>query len=93
MCVADDNGPIRDALSEIVHGVGHVGENEMAGAPGIFGAGDMAPSERTVTVAVGHGNNAARNADARLRSQSFTPALDPELALRAPTFDEVAQPG
>jgi Pyruvate/2-oxoacid:ferredoxin oxidoreductase delta subunit len=32
----------------------------MTGAEGIFAGGDMVPSERTVTVAVGHGKKAAR---------------------------------
>ena len=39
----------------------------MTGAPGIFAGGDMVPSERTVTVAVGHGKLAARHIDAWLR--------------------------
>jgi len=38
----------------------------MTGHPGIFAGGDMAPSERTVTIAVGHGKKAARNIDAFL---------------------------
>ena len=41
-----------------------VGENMMTGATGIFAGGDMVPSERTVTVAVGHGKKAARHIDA-----------------------------
>ena len=44
-----------------------VGPNMMTGYPGIFAGGDMVPSERTVTVAVGHGKKAARNIDAWLR--------------------------
>lgn len=43
----------------------------MTGFPGIFAGGDMVPSERTVTVAVGHGKKAARNIDAWLRGQAF----------------------
>ena len=39
----------------------------MTGHPGIFAGGDMVPSERTVTVAVGHGKKAARHIDAWLR--------------------------
>jgi Pyruvate/2-oxoacid:ferredoxin oxidoreductase delta subunit len=40
----------------------------MTGHAGIFAGGDMAPSERTVTVAVGHGKKAARNIDLYLRA-------------------------
>ena len=32
----------------------------MTGCPGVFAGGDMVPSERTVTVGVGHGKRAAR---------------------------------
>ena len=39
----------------------------MTGHPGIFADGDMVPSERTVTVAIGHGKKAARSIDAFLR--------------------------
>ena len=38
------------------------------GHPGVFAGGDMVPSERTVTVGVGHGKKAARHIDAWLRS-------------------------
>ena len=34
------------------------------GCPGVFAGGDMVPSERTVTVGVGHGKKAARHIDA-----------------------------
>ena len=44
-----------------------VGPDMMTGAPGIFAGGDMVPSERTVTVAVGHGKAAARTIDGYLR--------------------------
>ena len=52
---------------EIENGVVKVGANMMTGRPGVFAGGDMAPSERTVTVAVGHGKKAARHIDAWLR--------------------------
>jgi thioredoxin reductase len=45
-------------------GVVQVGPNMMTGYLGIFAGGDMVPSERTVTVAVGHGKKAARHIDA-----------------------------
>jgi NADPH-dependent glutamate synthase beta subunit-like oxidoreductase len=39
----------------------------MTGSPGLFAGGDMVPSERTVTVGVGHGKKAAANIDSWLR--------------------------
>ncbi len=44
------------------------------GATGVFAGGDMVPSERTVTVAVGHGKKAARHIDAWLRGERYGPA-------------------
>ncbi len=38
----------------------------MTGAPGVFAGGDAVPSERTVTIGVGHGKKAARSIDAWL---------------------------
>jgi 2-oxoacid:acceptor oxidoreductase delta subunit (pyruvate/2-ketoisovalerate family) len=52
---------------EIENGVVKVSPNMMTGRRGVFAGGDMAPSERTVTVAVGHGKKAARHIDAFLR--------------------------
>jgi len=43
----------------------------MTGCPGVFAGGDMVPSERTVTVGVGHGKRAAREIDAWLRDSSY----------------------
>ena len=43
----------------------------MTGYPGIFAGGDMVPSERTVTIATGHGKKAARNIDAWLRNNTY----------------------
>ena len=42
----------------------------MTGSEGIFAGGDMVPSERTVTIGVGHGKKAARNIDAWLRHET-----------------------
>jgi NADPH-dependent glutamate synthase beta subunit-like oxidoreductase len=39
----------------------------MTGCPGVFAGGDMVPSERTVTIGVGHGKKAARYMDEWLR--------------------------
>ena len=41
----------------------------MTDVPGIFAGGDAVPSERTVTVGVGHGKRAARTIDAWLSSR------------------------
>lgn len=62
-----------------------VDSSMMTGSTGIFAGGDMVPSERTVTVAVGHGKLAARNIDGWLRSQPFVHAPRPEVA----TFDKL----
>ncbi len=43
----------------------------MTGHSGIFAGGDMVPSERTVTIGVGHGKKAARNIDAFLRNEPY----------------------
>lgn len=50
------------------------------GADGIFAGGDMVPSERTVTVAVGHGKKAARHIDAWLRGERYVAAPKHDLA-------------
>jgi len=63
---------------EIKDGVVQVAPNMMTGYEGIFAGGDMVPSERTVTVAVGHGKKAARNIDAWLRGQEYKPAAKHE---------------
>lgn len=51
-----------------------VGPDMMTGAKGVFAGGDMVPSERTVTVAVGHGKKAARYIDAFLRNTTYQKA-------------------
>lgn len=57
-----------------------VDERMMTGCPGVFAGGDMVPSERTVTVAVGHGKKAARNIDAYLNSVPFTKVTRTDVA-------------
>ena len=52
-------------------GVVAVDDRMMTGRPGLFAGGDMVPSERTVTVAVGHGKKAARNIDAWLGGETY----------------------
>ena len=66
-------------------GVVQVGPNMMTGHDGIFAGGDMVPSERTVTVAVGHGKKAARHIDAWLRGTAYAPREKHEVA----TFDKL----
>jgi 2-oxoacid:acceptor oxidoreductase delta subunit (pyruvate/2-ketoisovalerate family) len=51
-------------------GVVQVAPDLMTGHPGIFAGGDMVPSERTVTVAIGHGKKAAHSIDAWLRGSA-----------------------
>jgi len=48
-----------------------VDANMMTGHAGIFAGGDMVPSERSVTIAVGHGKHAARHIDAYLKGSSY----------------------
>lgn len=57
-----------------------VDEGMMTGHAGIFAGGDMVPSERTVTVAVGHGKKAARHIDAWLRGEHYEKRLQHEVA-------------
>lgn len=45
----------------------------MTDVPGIFAGGDAVPSERTVTVGVGHGKRAARQIDAWLNTTNPNP--------------------
>ncbi|HET8988410.1 MAG TPA: NAD(P)-binding protein [Humibacillus sp.] len=52
----------------------------MTGAPGVFAGGDAVPSQRTVTIGVGHGKRAARSIDAWLRGTTWTPAPKHERA-------------
>lgn len=55
-----------------------VNPSMMTGYSGIFAGGDMVPSERTVTIATGHGKKAARNIDAWLRNSTYEkPANNP----------------
>ncbi len=56
---------------ELSGGVVQVDRRMMTGCKGVFAGGDMVPSERTVTVAVGHGKKAARNIDSWLRGDEL----------------------
>jgi NADPH-dependent glutamate synthase beta subunit-like oxidoreductase len=70
---------------QVKDGVVQVGPDMMTGRAGLFAGGDMVPSERTVTIAVGHGKKAARHIDAWLRGAVHAPAPKHEVA----TFDKL----
>ncbi len=71
-----------------------VGPDMMTGAPGIFAGGDMVPSERTVTIATGHGKQASRHIDAWLRGARHEAAPRSPLVtwpmLNLPMFSDAA---
>ena len=57
-----------------------VSPSMMTGCPGVFAGGDMVPSERTVTVGVGHGKKAAGFIDAYLRDRRAATSAKNDLA-------------
>lgn len=65
---------------EFQDGLLKVDGNMMTGCPGIFAGGDVVPSERTATVAIGHGRKAAYHIDAYLRNAAWQPEPVAELA-------------
>ncbi len=70
---------------QIDDGVVQVDAHMMTGHEGIFAGGDMVPAERTVTVGIGHGKQAARNLDAWLRGSEYVHPPQAELA----SFDKL----
>jgi 2-oxoacid:acceptor oxidoreductase delta subunit (pyruvate/2-ketoisovalerate family) len=66
-------------------GVVEVLSTMMTGESGIFAGGDAVPSERTATVAIGHGKRAARGIDAFVSDRAPAEGHRHELA----TFDRV----
>ena len=56
-----------------------VDDNMMTGHDGIFAGGDMVPSDRSVTIAVGHGKHAARHIDAYLTNSKYVRGARHEL--------------
>lgn len=58
---------------EVERGVVKVDAQMQTGRAGLFAGGDMVPSEKNVTVAIGHGKKAARYIDGYLRSQTYVP--------------------
>ncbi|MGW3960625.1 FAD-dependent oxidoreductase [Amycolatopsis sp. NPDC005003] len=76
-----------NSLPDVDHadGVVRVGAGMTTGHPGVFAGGDMVPSGRTATVAVGHGAKAAREIDAWLRETHVPAPSDP----RPATFENL----
>jgi NADPH-dependent glutamate synthase beta subunit-like oxidoreductase len=68
-----DTGFLRgiDGIEFSEDGTVVVASSMMTGHPGIFAGGDMVPSERTVSIATGHGKKAARNIHAWLTSTDY----------------------
>ncbi len=66
-------------------GLVQVDQRMMTGCPGVFAGGDMTPSQRTATVAVGHGRTAACHIDAYLRNSEYSPEPEREIA----SFDKL----
>jgi 2-oxoacid:acceptor oxidoreductase delta subunit (pyruvate/2-ketoisovalerate family) len=62
-----------------------VDERMMTGYPGLFAGGDMIPGEQSVSMATGHGKQAARHIDAYLRGTEYVKPPSHPLA----TFDRV----
>jgi len=68
------------------HDVVHVDPRTlMTDVPGIFAGGDAVPSDRTVTIGVGHGKRAARNMDAWLANRELPTRAKHDLA----SFDKL----
>ena len=64
----------------IEDGVVGVSPAMMAASNGIFAGGDVVPSERTATIAIGHGKRAARGIDAFLAGHDLVDSPRHELA-------------
>lgn len=58
---------------ELERGVVKVDQQMRTGHEGLFAGGDMIPSQKNVTVAIGHGKKAARYIDAYLRGGAYDP--------------------
>lgn len=69
-----------DGLKMNKDGTVIVDETMMSSRAGWFMGGDMVPSERTVTIAVGHGKKAARNINAWLGGSRYAPPVKHEVA-------------
>jgi len=65
----------------VLDGVIQIDEHMMTGHQGLFAGGDMVPSDRTMTSAIGHGKKAAHHIDAWLRGETY--AAPPKHGLAA----------
>ncbi len=74
-----------DGVEVARDGVVKVSAAMMTGRAGVFAGGDMVPSERTVTVGVGHGKKAARHIDAWLQGRPVVAKPQHQVA----TFDKL----
>ena len=70
---------------ELEDGLVKVDGTMMTGCSGVFAGGDITPSERTATIAIGHGTKAARHIDAYLRKVACPFEPERELA----SFDKL----
>jgi len=61
-------------------GVVQIDEHMMTGHQGLFAGGDMVPSDRTMTTAIGHGKKAARHIDAWLCDETYVAPPKHDLA-------------
>lgn len=72
-----------------------VGEDMQTGHPGIFAGGDVTPTQRSVTNAVGLGKRAARHIDAWLRGTRWQHPARPRVVhfadLHVPLYDDALQ--
>ncbi len=66
-------------------GTVEVDEQMMSGYPGVFAGGDMVPGEQSVSMATGHGKQAARHIDAYVRGTQYVRPPAHPLA----TFDRI----
>ncbi len=74
---------------QITDGVVEVGPDMMTAVPGVFAGGDIAPSERSATVAIGHGTKAARSIDAWLRNRAVERVTPHEIDEQPVEFDRL----
>lgn len=82
-----DTGFLRNlpGISLLDDGTIRVDERLMTGHPGLFAGGDMVPGEQSVSMATGHGKQAARHIDAYLRGTQYVKFPPHPLA----TFDRL----
>ncbi|HJW26706.1 MAG TPA: NAD(P)-binding protein [Rhodocyclaceae bacterium] len=78
---AGDFSAVADLPGVVIQdGAVQVGPDMMTGMAGVFAGGDMVPSARNVTAAIGLAKKAARNIDAYLRGEKYQPGKKAEIA-------------